>query len=143
MTADLARRAVACKGWRWLPGMLVEGNRVLSVSYTNPPYDYATPYAYVSCMGGPVSLLELERTLPDLRDPATLGCLLALVRDAWGDPRAYLCDYGGYDSVEWGVVSHEWDAKRQAEGPKAWFSCLLGDAGTEAGALVRALEAAP
>ncbi len=82
-------------------------------------------------------------SLPDLQDPATLGCLLALVRDAWGDQRAYLCDYGGYDSIEWGVVSHEWDAKRQAESPKAWFSCLLGDSGTEAGALVRALEAAP
>ena len=24
--------------------------------------------------------------LPDLTDPATLGCLLALVREAWGDP---------------------------------------------------------
>ena len=137
MSEELARRAVACKGWRWLPGMLVEGKRVVSASYTT------LPYAYVSYMGGPIFLLELDRTLPDLQDPATLGCLLALVRDAWGDQRAYLCDYGGYDSVEWGVVSHEWDAKRQAEGPKAWFSCLLGDAGTEAGALVAALEAAP
>lgn len=140
---ELARRAVACPKWRWMPGMLVKGNRVVSVSGFNPPYDYATPYAYVSYMGGPVYLLELNRTIPDLQDPATLGCLLALVRGAWGDQRAYLCDYGGYDSVEWGVVSHEWDAKRQATGPKAWFACLLGDSGTEAGALVVALEAAP
>ena len=26
--------------------------------------------------------------LPDLTDPATLGCLLALVREAWGKPVA-------------------------------------------------------
>lgn len=25
--------------------------------------------------------------LPDLADPATVGCLLALVREAWGNPR--------------------------------------------------------
>ena len=45
--------------------------------------------------------------LPDLTDPATLGCLLALVREAWGDP--YLCCVGdretgwrldGYAAVE-------------------------------------------
>lgn len=115
----LARRAVACPRWRWMPGMKVGNDRIMDESETRE---------------------VRSDELPDLTDPATLGCLLALVREAWGDPRAYLCDYGGYDSVEWGVVSHEWDAKRQAEGPKAWFSCLLGDAGTEAEALVAALE---
>jgi hypothetical protein len=126
MTEELAYRAVACKGWRWMPGMLFVNEmqrwRVVSLAHA--------------------AVIHKDRR-PDLSDPATLGCLLALVREAWGDPRAYLCDYGGYDSVEWGVVSHEWDAKRQAEGPKAWFSCLLGDSDTEAGALVAALEAAP
>ncbi len=36
--------------------------------------------------GAPEALLpqDVER-LPDLDDPATLGCLLALVRKAWGD----------------------------------------------------------
>ena len=126
MIEELARRAVACKGWRWMPGMAF--------------VDRGEPWRVVSPAHAEV--IHADR-LPDLTDPATLGCLLALVREAWGDPRAYLCDYGGYDSVEWGVVSHEWDAKRQAEGPKAWFSCLIGDAGTEAGALVAALEAAP
>jgi hypothetical protein len=28
---------------------------------------------------------DLPGTLPDLTDPATIGCLLALVREAWGD----------------------------------------------------------
>jgi len=60
----LARRAVSCKGWRWMPGMRVLGGDRIT-----------------------------ERTLaidhgafPDLTDPATLGCLLALVREARGEP---------------------------------------------------------
>lgn len=128
---DLARRAVACRGFRWVPGML-------AIEWATPGMGLARRPMRVDD-GWP----DVGVYLPDLTDPATLGCLLALVRDAWGDPSAYLCDFDGYDSVEWGVVSHAWDAKRQAEGPKAWFSCLLGDADTEAGALVRALEVAP
>jgi hypothetical protein len=34
--------------------------------------------------------------LPDLTDPATVGCLLALVREAWSDP--YLCAVGDPDT---------------------------------------------
>lgn len=35
--------------------------------------------------------------LPDLTDPATLGCLLALVREAWGDPTAMVSPIKGCD----------------------------------------------
>ena len=72
---------------------------------------------------------------PDLRDPATLGCLLALVRDAWPKAPATTSYHGMYDPVRkhyhrW-VVSYctggDW---RQAHGD------------TEAEALVAALEAA-
>jgi hypothetical protein len=101
--------------------MLVEGNRVLSASYTNPPY------AYVSYMGGPVFLLELDCTLPDLQDPATLGCLLALVREAWGDP--YLCCVGDRETG-WRL-----DGYAAVEDIHSYRS--------EAEALVRALEVAP
>jgi hypothetical protein len=60
---DLARRAVACKGWRWMPGMLTtEGMRVV-----------------VRCFNDDN---EPDDDIPDLTDPATLGCLLALVREA-------------------------------------------------------------
>lgn len=132
----LARRAVECKGWRWMPGMADQfGRRVMQV------YPDELGFRWSHLLEN--NVVRDADALPDLTDPATLGCLLALVREAWGDDRAYLCDFEGYDSVEWGVVSKIWDEKRNEEGPKAWFSCLLGDADTEAGALVAALEAAP
>jgi hypothetical protein len=61
----LARRAVACKGWRWMPGMKV----IDSVRMTEGMLKFTH-----------------HSDLPDLTDPATLGCLLALVREARGEP---------------------------------------------------------
>jgi hypothetical protein len=60
----LATRAVACKWWKWLPGMRVLGG------------DRITEHT-----------LAIEHgCLPDLTDAATLGCFLALIRAAWGNP---------------------------------------------------------
>jgi len=113
MTADmldLARRAVACKGWRWMPGM-----RWRTEDDRGRLDDFQPEY-----MGRPPD------ALPDLTDPATLGCLLALVREAWGDPTDYV------------RCGRRWE----------WVtSCCVercppsGD--TEAEALVAALEGAP
>ena len=68
---------------------------------------------------------------PDFNDPATLGCLLHLVREAWGDPtvgvQAVMLDGG----VTWRVF-RQWPQH---------IHMLV--AGTEADALVAALEAAP
>jgi len=83
---ELSRRLVACKNWRWMPGMKVGNDRIMDESETRE---------------------VRSDELPDLTDPATLGCLLALVREAWGDP--YLCCVGdretgwrldGYAAVE-------------------------------------------
>lgn len=61
---DWGRLAVSLPGWRWLPGMLTDcGERV-----TDPGICY---------LG----------TLPDPDDPATAGCLLALLEGA--NPRPY------------------------------------------------------
>ena len=61
---DLARRAVLCDGWRWMPGM----------TYWIDPWR-ADRFDYC---------------LPDLSDPCTLGGLLALVREAWDDPHMHV-----------------------------------------------------
>ena len=59
--------------------------------------------------------------LPDLTDPATLGCVLALVREAWDD--RYLC--------------------ASLSPRKLWMVDGWSLHDTEAEALVAALEAAP
>jgi hypothetical protein len=63
--------------------------------------------------------------LPDLTDPATLGCLLQNVREAWGDV---------WIRVE--PMSREWRTLHSRPAP-----FCAGP--TEAAALVAALEAAP
>ena len=63
--------------------------------------------------------------LPDLTDPATLGCLLALVREAWMCPKVSV-------RYEMGRI---WRCVHQ---DGAW----LGEGKSEAEALVAALEAA-
>jgi len=187
---DLGRRAVACPGWRWMPGMTAirpavfgldgsgvarEPSREVVVairSHATPPVRladsdtaglrlaaesisgaqvtgvwHAPPTrAYVS--GGVIvddddaewpSMSEVQLAdkfdtndvyfrflrIPDLTDPATLGCLLALVREAWGDADIfglhYHCDGG------WCVEIND--------------RHFYGD--SMAAALVAALEAAP
>lgn len=67
-------------------------------------------------------------TLPDLSDPATLGCLLELVREAWGTETAWV--EPGHDGL-WEMCIYVSGAPR-----------LLESYQTEAEALVAALEAA-
>ena len=154
----LARRAIACEGWQWMPGMaigcliltsldglvVVPHGRVLAmrdddgmqmVSASEYPYDNE---------GVPEYLWADLMHIPDLTDPATLGCLLALVRDAYGDSALYV------------RLS---DTTRQSDGVRAWevlgwISAERSRDGrggswrgwgyvSEAEALVAALEAAP
>ena len=98
MSDDLARRAIACKHWRWMPGML-------TLEEVVPP------------------------ALPDLTDPPTLGCLLALVREAWGDSDIYFGSSLSTKRKRWSWVMGGGDC--------------IGQGDTEAEALLATLEAAP
>lgn len=78
----------------------------------------------------------LEGWVPSMNDPATLGCLLALVREAWEPHRG--SDYIAstmHTGSGWGV-----GARYGSEGLAA---IALPTHETEAEALVVALEAAP
>jgi hypothetical protein len=69
--------------------------------------------------------------LPNLSDPATIGCLLALVREAWGDPLLGLYPVKMVDpSKPWWNVANLWGN-------------FAGTGPAESEALVSALEAAP
>ena len=114
MTDDmiaLARRAVACRGWRWMPGMKLTTGLRLSESLV--------PFTF------PVDL-------PDLADPATLGCLLALVREAHGDSACCVLP------IDYGPGGVLWVVQLIAGGR----SLTARHWPTEAEALVAALEAA-
>lgn len=80
MTADLetlARRAVACRHWRWMPGM-----QLIHPAET----DGMTGYALRLAVDGYQARLG---EYPDLSDPATVGCLAALVRQVSGKPHLF------------------------------------------------------
>ena len=105
--SDLSKRAIACKGFRWMPGML------------------SLPPQADRCQRDGQMMVG---RLPDLTDPATLGCLLALVREAWGDEHLHI----GRRIAGWGVWTSASTPMPQC----------VGKGDTEAEALVAALEAA-
>lgn len=123
MVNALAQRAIACKPWFWIGGMLTTcGVRVIEGRY-----DYLIGHRQGATRdgGGWVDTGDAVGFLPDLTDPATLGCLLALMREAWGNPT--ICT--DFDGRVWSCIT--------ADG------ITIGYGETEAEALVAALEAAP
>ena len=121
----LSKRAIACKGWRLMPGMLThDGRRVMQVW----PDNLGIKWSHL--LRGRARQMRARRdadALPDLTDPATVGCLLALVREAWGDP--FLCPAADRETGWWlnGYAAVDY----------------LQSYRSEAEALVAALEAAP
>lgn len=149
---ELAKRAVACRGFRWMPGMLAvriqspvffsEGadpTRLVGRSYRVTEVREST----VHC-AGEAFLKTLLNFAPDLTDPATLGCLLALVRDVYGDPSLYVRLSGttresdglrAWEVLGWLDPQHSPDGRGGSW--RGWGYA------SEAEALVAALEAAP
>jgi len=171
----LSRRAIACKGWRWMPGMLrvwpfVDRTPIQQSVWSCFASDEDRARGYIESMpiervdDHPLSIEPMERwndaadqwvmNIPDLTDPATLGCLLALVREAHGSPKIMfegqtyasvlyvVCGSGNYyirrdcgDGEEDLYVDGVWSANVRHGVDEV--SCA-----TEAEALVAALEAA-
>lgn len=103
----LGKRLVACKGFRPMRGMLDMQGRT---------WDQALLWRWSN-----------DVDVPDLRDPATLGCVLAMVRSVYTEPRLAV--------VPW---------RRQWAVDYVWLrDGRVSTASSEAEALVAALEAAP
>jgi len=125
---QLARRVIACKRWGWMPGMLSnKGLRIVRRDFDGYVVGYYENMSYIAeCVPG---------TLPDLTDPATLGCLLSLVREAWGPEATVSVNISGF----WAV-----GGARIQKGKSAGHTINLGIWKlTEVEALVAALEVAP
>jgi hypothetical protein len=75
---DLGRRAVACKHWRWMEGMQVKPLCFRAVWLTEDMIGESDQTSYF--------WKNVPDIFPDLSDPATLGCLIALVEEAWKCP---------------------------------------------------------
>jgi hypothetical protein len=121
---EIARAFVACEKWQWMPGMLVTGTSGVS---------RAGSWSHPAIRVTRQNVSQANNTwLPDITDPATLGCILALVREAWGSAFVHM-------RHQWTTrVKHHWYAIYWSDGHrKEW----RGD--TEAAALLAALQAAP
>lgn len=125
---DLARRAVACHAWRWLPGCpTTKGAIILSV------HGDGTARAFSNCGVRFWTAHTLAKALPDIDAAPTIGCLLHLVRKAWGE-QVWIQQCPGGSWTCWWLPDAEHGAVP---------CCCATHSESEAEALVAALEAAP
>lgn len=127
---DMGRRAVKCGGFRWMFGMLTHPDK-LGRTYRHTESRGALHQVTGKRLRQPAA--GLDYLTPDFSDAATVGCLLALVRRAWGYP---LLSTGPYavDGAGWSVWSG---------GAEVCDEAHCAGLMTEAAALVAALESAP
>jgi hypothetical protein len=128
---ELGKRAVACDGWRWIPGVRGWWRTDRDAHNMHPRIDSNSLGYWASKPSATV----------DLRDPATIGCLTHLVREVWGEPDASASVYHfSAHRHAWGVTTHRWAA---FDGEMVERTLAEFEHKTEAEALVSALEAAP
>jgi len=122
----LGRRLVACEGFRLMAGMRVRAGLVEWRGWHR--ITEGTANLPVIPPGGDF--------WPDLRDPATRGCVLELVRERHGVPSLQCGHEGGWDPG--------WDSWTVTNPPGRGHGCRIvsSQCASEAEALVAALEGA-
>jgi hypothetical protein len=121
---SLAKRAVDCERWRWTPGMKAVGRR-------NQPEAWFRLEEHLPRLTG-----EWSEAVPDLEDPATKGCILALVRER--NPTVYIRPVG---PGSWLIAPIFWIISRYtADGVDTPWNTADYPFNSESEALVIALE---
>jgi hypothetical protein len=129
----LAERSVACKGFRWMPGMRAIGTLVdgaaTRVCVATGAEILCGPDAWDDHQCEPAAVFDTApHWIPDLNDPATLGCFEhGLLPDAWDDP--------------WFAVVADSDGRWRCTGSKDYHGLYGYESKAEA--IVAAMEAAP
>jgi len=119
----LGERVLKCHCWRWMRGMrTLQGLRIVRVDDDGYVLGWHERQEYL--------MEPVSDSVPDLLDPATRGCLLALVREAWGEPLMSPAGYVDQLGPRWRV-----DADLLGVGD-------VYDCSSEIEALVEALEQA-
>ena len=125
----LGKEVIACPGFHWMKGMtMIDEDGERAVVALEAEYSPGMWIAWIYREGEGWDQLDTGAAVPALDDPATLGCLLALVREAWNEPEASSTAGAGYDGF-WGWWAFA--GGKQFEGV------------TEAEALVAAFKAVP
>jgi len=140
---DLARRAFSCKHFRWVPGMRTLGDwRIINVD--SDGIEVVTDLNEVILFHSK-DFPHINSSHLNLTDPATLGCLLSLVRETWSDLKIHAAPaiYSHESPPEYQYTISHWHV--YSPGPYDSTKGLKCDVvgKTEAEALVKALEAAP
>lgn len=144
-SVELARRAVACKLWRWMPGMRDRDGRVL-VHFPNGTLGPESRFVstsesmVASAYTWPIVDDRKPTPLPDLDDPATLGGIEHGLLPAEGFNDAHIDAAADRDGTVIYFVVYRPDP---VSFPTKWLSAVDEASYSKAEALVAALEAAP
>ncbi len=126
---ELGKRAVACKGWRWMPGMRYSTDSWRAEGFERVP-ERMDAVAHADWMA--------PGRVPDLTDPATIGCLYVLVGELYG-----ISDITVRTIYENGEIDRwAWNSEQVMKLRGDWNS-VLGVGSTYAHGGVAALEGAP
>jgi hypothetical protein len=110
---DLGRKARNLKDWEWMQGMRVmNGRSGPRGTVLEGDKDYAVWYGEGSTREGGGYQEQYPPhpdIIPDFSDPATLGCLLYLVRKLAGDPTVWTVMRDGTWYVCWSGATHGGD----------------------------------
>lgn len=125
---------VASPWWRWMPGMTASGRNRNGSKHSGVVTEVINGHPnVVTAAGDDVLLVDAA---PDVSAPSTTGCLLALAREAWGEPTLHVAMvYERFRGAIWTVATKH--------GMKIVDGNRRITADTEAAALIAAILAAP